>query len=121
MGLDLTLVPFDSYSGESMHFSHTVLICKRRSALFESILAIPKQHIVPKTFMSDASQDDAYEEPHYGTTPESPDREGLTYVFAQDLVALANHAGVKDSWKNQAIWAYLGCLPPDCKVALYWS
>jgi hypothetical protein len=120
MGLDLTLLPFD---GDIPHvelfFSHTLLSCGRRQALFEAILALETLP-VPANFTSFYSRDDAYEEPHYGVTTTDAYGCAVRMVTAEALGALQQHPGVQAYPKNQAIWAYLAALPPATKVALYW-
>lgn len=124
MGLDLTLLPLDSPVGmpTGMAFSHTVLGCCRRGDLFDDIMRSEKKRgvEVEKGFASYLSRNKDYEDAHYGETLETPYGEKLKHLSARDLVAFKNHADVRDNAKNRAIWAYLGELDPETRVALYW-
>lgn len=121
MGVDLTMLPFGNRS-EGNAFSHTLLDCNRSRELFDEIFAIEKEHgeYVPPEFVSYCSRDGKYEEPHYGSTLETPYGERLQYVEAQRLYALIQHPHVQDNYPNRAVWAYISCLPRETKIALYW-
>lgn len=114
MGLDLTLLPFD---GD--RFSQTALLCNRRRELFEEIIKLPAVK-VPKGFNSYLSREGEYEESHYGVTTETPYGEALTFVEVESLTGYRDHPAVIDNALNRAVWAYLGCLEPRTKVALFW-
>lgn len=121
MGLDLKLLPFQAES-EFVSFSHTILDCFRRRDLFEKIQGLPSEP-VPENFQSYLSRDheDGYEDTHYGKTTHTPYGERLTWVYATDLVRLADHPDVLDNHWNRAIWRFLMELPNGTKVALFWS
>jgi hypothetical protein len=116
MGLDLTLLPFDS---ETVAFSHTVLNCNRTYALFDALVKEPAMK-VPDGFTTYLSRDDKYEDTHYGITTETPYGEPLMFVELESLLKYKDHPSVVDVPKNRAVWAYLACLPPRTKVALFW-
>lgn len=118
MGLDLRLLPFDA-DVDVVTFSHTILSCERRRELFEELLKLPSVE-VPERFYSFTSREASCGESHYGVTRDTPYGEPLDYVRVKDLLAYSDHEGVTDNGKNRAIWAYLKCLPPENKVALYW-
>lgn len=117
MGVDLRLLPFD---GD--HFSQTMLDCERRRELWEPIGKIEKKvgRDVPENFNSFCGKDDGYDGTCYGRTLITPYGGKLKYVTAKDLTKLAKHEAVLDNEKNRAIWAYLACVSPGTKVALYW-
>lgn len=119
MGLDLTLLPIECDQDE-WGYSHTVLNCERRSSLFEALLEIPA-HPVPLKFHTYLSRDEKYEEPHYSDTQKTPYGDALQWVRVSDLMKFKNHEGVTDNTLNRAVWAYLGELKPEMKIALYWS
>lgn len=119
MGLDLKLLPFDA-DHATIAFSHTVLNCERRRALFECLLDNLNALPVPEEFRSYLSTDQDFEEHHYGVTTVTPYGEPLTWVEVEALLSYGDHVDVKGNYLNRAIWAYLGCLPPRTKVALYW-
>lgn len=113
MGVDLSLLPFDN-----ANFSHTVLDCERRRALFEEIADLPATP-VPQPFYTFRSRAD-HRDSHYGDTQETPYGEPLTAVQAQHLLPFAQHPGVCNDARNRAVWAYLACLPPETQIALFW-
>ena len=121
MGLDLTLIPVDSENG-TWGFGHSLIDCERRNELFEPLLELEKKkgRDVPEKFNTFRSRDDKYEESHYGPTVDTPYGDPLKCVYVKDLLPFAEHEGVRDNWKNRAVWAYLREMPPDEKIALYW-
>jgi hypothetical protein len=118
MGLDLSLLPFDC-DHEDFAFSHTMLDCDRDDELFDALQALPSLRVIPN-FTSFRCRDDDGDS-HYGPTTVTPYGEPLTYVKTKDLL---HHAALavrnKGYGKNKAIWAYLACLDPQTKVALFW-
>lgn len=118
MGLDLALLPFDC-DYEYFAFSHTVLDCGRDGELFEAIQMLPT-HPVMANFTSYLCRD-GDGETHYGLTVVTPYGEPLMYVEAHALLLhtpRGSRGGIPT--KNVAIWAYLACLDPQTKVALFW-
>jgi len=120
MGLDLTLLP---YWSETAHFSHCVLELGRRSGLFERIQEIEAKFgkEVSEGFDSYLSRDDTYEESHYGITIKDPYGGKVRYLNVRHLLRFKYNEGVKNHYKNKAVWAYLKELPRNLKVALFWS
>jgi len=114
MGVDLRLLPFD-VDHEGLCFSHTILSCDRDYDLWKSIESIP-EHPVPVSFTSFLGERKDGET-IYGYTKIDPYGKPIHYVLAGDL---SNIDYAIPSRKNKAIWAYIGVLPPDTKVALYW-
>ena len=119
MGLDLTLLPFNSNSPTS-DFSQTVLPCFSRKNLFGQIAKLSNQRDVPETFNSYLSGGSDGER-CFGLTLNTAYGEPLKCVKAGDLAALWVHHDVQDNSINKAVWAYLAELPEDTNVALYWN
>lgn len=121
MGLDLALLPFD-FEHEILSYSHSVLSCERRSALFRAIAThcLSDQKQVPSNFASYLGRGEN-EEHAYGKTLETPYGDPLFHVSVENLLRVSSHKDVLDNSKNRAIWAYLKELPPETRVALYWS
>lgn len=132
MGTDLILLPFDGDIDE-LAFSHTILPLERRIELFKEIdkLAQIKGVPVPKDFNSYLSREPIeiqsspvdIETTHYGRTMNDSYDATLLYVKVSELMSpsIIYHQGVKDNWKNRAVWGFLRELPPNTKIALYWS
>ena len=121
MGVDLRLLPFD-HDAPGLTYSHTVLDCERCGALYDAIGDIATQHgeNVPDGFSSYMSYDPACECSVYGPTPKDAYDSPLITLRAYQLLALRSHEGVIGDWRNLAVWAYLGALPPETRVALFW-
>lgn len=117
MGVDLRLLPFDA-DHKDLAFSHTLLSCERRSALWEAIAEHCAASDVPDCFSSFCNVTDEGET-MYGVTTTTPHGERLQWTTAEALLQPAVMAHVDDP-KNRAIWAYLAALPPATKVALFW-
>jgi hypothetical protein len=121
MGVDLRLLPFEADNAGGISFSHSILSLERRRELWDPIAKIEAAHghDVPDgfcSFLSRGKDGDTC----YGRTTTTPYGSRLKYVTAGDLKQLANHPAVTDNHINQAIWAYLACLPDSTKIALYW-
>lgn len=124
MGIDLTLLPIDCENDTgTWGYSHTVLSCERAGKLWGELYMLEKRdgQPVPESFTTYLSRDDKYEEPHYGQTTKDAYGEPVRALPAKALMRYANHLGVKDQARNRAVWSYLKALPPETKVALYWS
>jgi len=118
MGLDLTLLPFDS---EHPPFSHTMLSVDRSD--FQPIIDIEERigKRVPAHFTSFYSRDELLpQEPHYGRTLTTPYGDPLKYVLVRDIIGTFNDLRDEGGEKNQAIYRYLLELSSNTKVALYW-
>lgn len=109
MGLDLTLMPFFG-DGKSANFSHSLIPCDRNRDKFQAIMKLPAMD-VDDGFISYASRDDKYEEPHYGETIETPYGERLQWTQAKHLKPLITEG---------AVGAYVQALDDGHRVALYW-
>lgn len=115
MSLDLQLLPFDADHVDGFSFSHTILDCERDRALFEALLPLQGTP-VPAQFHSFVSREVGIN-CQYGTTTQTPYGEPLEYVTVAALLPFRARATLG---KNTAVWAYLACLPPATKVALFW-
>lgn len=116
MGVDLTLLPFD-HDGGDWGFSHTVLQLVPVRAVIDKIRELDSMR-VPERFMSYASRDSEYPDSHYGDTQQDAYGDPVRYVYAMDLVKLAD--GLPEEYVDTPEWAYLRKLPPRTKVALFW-
>ena len=119
MGIDLTLlrvVIIDEEAGYG--YAHTMIDLFRRRELFDEIRLLPTTP-APVDFNSYTAID-AEGEQRYGKTTVDPYGDPLQCVKAGDLYTLAEHEGAQDTQDNRAAWAYLGALPLDTLIALYW-
>jgi hypothetical protein len=114
MGVDLRLLPFDSDQGD-WAYSHTIINCGQDYDLFDKIKVLASMPVPPKfsSFCGRLANGDT----GYGNTQTTPYGEPLTFVLAEHLVNVEHDE--KDVL-TRAAWAYLKCLPPHTKVALYW-
>jgi hypothetical protein len=118
MSVDLTLLPFDGDSGESLSFSHTVLNVEGSYDLWDEIEKLPALQ-VPDGFNTHMAFGEDGEH-CYGKTTETPYGKPLLYTTVNQLLKLRDQAYSVGGTKNRAIWAYLSELPSKTKVALYW-
>jgi hypothetical protein len=119
MGLALRLLPFDCDESLSA-YAHTLLSCEDSPALFDALAGLSGT-AVPSHFTAFCAPPDAPQgREGYGVVTTTPIGEPLTYVLATTLQGFTEHPDVEDSTTNRAIWAYLGCLAPQTKVALFW-
>jgi len=116
MGRDLYLLPIKETG--SFWLSHSVLEVERRYVLFDEIGKIP-QFPIQIEFCSFVGGQTKQGNTCYGDAREDPYGDPVKWVHAKDLVALA-HMEESQSPFNRPIWAFLGQLPPEQKVALYW-
>jgi hypothetical protein len=116
MGVDLRLLPFDADQGD-FAYSHTILELGQNYDLHKQIKELNSMP-VPLGFTSFSGRVNGFSGTAYGKTTVTPYGEPMKFVLADDL------CGIKLSedapYIEQAIWAYLKCLPPHTKVALYW-
>ena len=120
MGVDLTLLPVAYESGDGRWgYAHDVLNCGRDHDLWDAIRTLPTTP-VPADFHTYLSRDDRYEDLHYGQTQDDPYGKPLRCVTAGELVAIGQQERTGLPC-NVAVWAYLAALPPETRVALYWS
>lgn len=121
MGVDLTLLPFERSVRDDWAIAHSVLGCERRRGLFEVVAEVEtaKSVAAPLLFSTYIARDKDGET-RYGNTQETPYGDKVRVVTVADLLPLADHEDVLDNPKNRAVWAYLGQLAPETRVALYW-
>lgn len=117
MSVDLRMLPFDADEGH-LSFSHTILDCWRRGELWDEITKLPALP-TPDSFTSFSGYT-SEGETGYAVTTTTPYGDHLTYTTVEKLLTLRDHEGVRDNYKNRAIWAYFAELPKQTKVALYW-
>ncbi len=116
MGIDLTLITFDTYDDECL--AGSILDLERSTQLWAAIRDLPSEEIsLPLSLFRRRDGDpDSYDIATldlYG--------KALRYVRASDLASLSFHEGVAQHPSNRAAWAYLACLPDDTMIALYWQ
>lgn len=116
MGVDLRLLPFDSDQGD-WAYSHTMFEVGRDYDLHDKIRGLP-QMPVPGDFTTFSGRRPDYDEVCYGQTQTTPYGEPVLYALASHLTAIKLPPDA--SARLKAAWAYLKCLPPQTKVALYW-
>ena len=119
MGVDLSLLPFE-HEEEQVAFTHSVLKCARSRNLAKEISRLDASS-VPSRFSTHISRNDDYPVTHHGNTQKDAYGQDLKYVFAEELTQFSDHEHVRDNARNRAVWAYLGEIPKDTKVALFWS
>ncbi len=120
MSVDLTLLPFDGDHGD-LSFSHTVLPVYANYDLHAQINKL-NQLEVPPTFTSyfgsnDKPSDYYYGERCYGKTIEDSYGQPVKYTTVKELLT------IKDKYwtcRSVPVFAYLKCLKPATKVALFW-
>lgn len=117
MGLDLKLLPVECDT-ELVRYSHTILSCPRRRALFDSIKELEKRNYGASLACYLAPDKDG--NVRYGETTEDSYGKPIQYVTAQELLKLSMHFDVCSNDINKAIWSYLSKLPPETKIILYW-
>jgi hypothetical protein len=108
MGLDLTILPHKHH-----HVSGTPLLAEslrldRDYALFDRVLAVPREAAPVVTTHSDDGWRDTWADA-YGAP--------LRLAYPRDLAAA--FTGDLSPW-NAAVGAFLAALPPDVPVYLYW-
>ena len=118
MGVDLRLLPLD-YEGDACSYSHTVLSCDRRRDLWAVINKF-KTKPVPEYFTSFLGREGDDGDYHYGQTHKNPYGSEIGTITVKQLRKCVDHEGVQESQKNRAIWAYLACLNPKTRIALFW-
>lgn len=114
MSLHLTLLPIGG-TNQLITSRDNFLNCERDNYLFEQIdqiIASP----VPADFKGFYSTEDC-DYVYDSITKDGFDTE-LTFVLVKELLELKPDP---NSQTNKATWAYLSQLPPEGKIALYWS
>lgn len=126
MGLDLTLLVFDSHEEGPPHFSHTMIYLDRHGALFDALRKVEEAHgaPVPEGFTSFRSREkNAYHphgDDHYGVTERTPYDEPLRFVRAGDLARAFAGVNLNTSTRNTAAARFVIALGPRHRIALYW-
>ena len=122
MGVDLTLMPLHSDDDTYGWVAFDMFELERRHELWPLIEALPR-HKTPSivsTFRSTIESGEHEGEDTYGPTPTDPYGNPLEWTTAADLLTLKGQPTITDNFKNRAVWAYLGELPPDWKIILFW-
>ena len=120
MGIDLTLLPMTADADGSAYGSTTLELDKQRE-LWPLIRSLHSEPVPPyfETLLSTEGPEewDACVE---GNTQVDNYGNPLMCVLVEQLLSLADHSGVRATYTNRAVWAYLAQLPADMRVALYW-
>lgn len=114
MSVDLTLLPFDG-EDSNLAFSHTILNVYANYDLHDQIKKLPKLD-VPASFTSFYSRQES-DYTQYGVTTEDCYGQPVKYTTVKELLT------IKDKYwtcRSVPVHAYLKCLEPDTKVALFW-
>ncbi len=139
MTLALTLLPITVHLGPGLA-SHEVLAVTLTEALAGAVLGVRSRPLAEtlNSYMGSAWGRQVHEvegpslvistEPAavvdqvrcYGLTTEDAFGQPLRWVFADALAELRLLEDVSTVAHNRAVWAYLGALPPDARVVLYW-
>ena len=115
MGVDLTLLPL---LAKDYWVSHDVIQTERRRELWDPIMQLPAKPIPYPLVCYLARSEEG--EPCYGKRSDDPYGGALSYTTAGDLYSLREHEGVRDNEKNRAVWAWLGEMPRNWPIVLYW-
>lgn len=120
MSRALSLIPVEYDHGGDGH-SFTVLRLPENYDLFDAIEAAGfRETDAPEKFNTYLGRGKDGEH-GFGQTSEDPYGEPLRCVRAGALASLRNDPQVQAEPLSRAVWAYLAELPPNTKVALYWS
>lgn len=115
MGVDLKLLPL--LHGD-FWTAHTILDVNRRRELWPEIAAQVRDQVPEPVNCYLAIGKDG--DPAYGPVAKDPYGSPLTWCTAGNLWSLKLHRGVQDNWQNKAIWEFLGQMPKDWKIVLFW-
>lgn len=122
MGIDLRLIPLHSpiKPGRDFYESTFVLAVERRTALWDAIRQIQREHgqAIPGEFFS--HYPDSRTGEGYGLTTEDSYGAPVRYVLAGHLKPLASRPEVSGDVINRAIWAFIWKLPDDWPIVMYW-
>lgn len=116
MGVDLTLMPL---LAKDYWCAHELIRVERDRSLWGPIDALP-QTDVPEPLHCYLAKHPHDGETSYGSIATTPYGDPIKYTTAGDLVGLKSEQGVRDNWKNRAVWAYLEQMPPEWQIALWW-
>jgi len=116
MGMDLRLLPVDSYTGPNGGNCHTILNCPRDYDMFEQIRAVgPLQLPAGHDFTAHTGKRNQDGEPTYGRLTTDAYGELYTWLRAGILGPIL--------WKHHAahpVSSYITALPPDTVIVLDW-
>ena len=119
MSSTVTFLPID-HEGPGLAYSHTILTCYESSALSEAVHEILELHgqLAPATFKSFCA-DGTQERGTYGITLHDAYGAPLCWVPVHCLWDMALYTDVATMPRTRAVWAYLGAMDHDGKVAIY--
>ncbi len=124
MAVSLTLLPAD-YSSKTCGISKDILSLDNDCILFDLIVDISKEKgidIMRGGIRSYIGEDESgnFEGPCYGNTEIDPYGKRIKSLLASELMEIFSEYKT-DSWKNSAIFAFIGELPSDLPIYLYWN
>ena len=114
MGVDVTFLPIE-HESEDLCYSHTLLPLWRRRELWPLLDDLLPKNLDRAISCYVGRDDDG--ELCYGELLEDCYGRPLTYLTVAQLLTV-DRSLVNDG--NKAIWAYLGELPPETKIVIYW-
>jgi hypothetical protein len=120
MSLDLTLIPIE-HDDPRFSYGHTML-CIDVGGFWHDALRGVTREPVPSNFNTFRSRSRGGES-KYGNTQDTPYGEPLKCVRVEALLrAMSKHYTEPNSGtdRDRAALAYLSCLPPFSRVALFW-
>lgn len=120
MGLNLKLLPIECDRPE-LRYSHTVLQAARAADIESELEHRGIRAIrLPSALSCFLAYGDNGEHA-YGDITEDAFGKPLTCVSVGELMQLAFEPFVTAVQQNRATWSYLGELPTEMRVALYWK
>lgn len=129
MGVDCTLLPAVICEEAGFGFAHTMLPLERRQSLWPKLRAIPPlpidvTEIRFSTYLATIESGEHEGECRYGRVTETPYGNRLEFARALDVLAAIERyhdefPGSRFS-TNEAVAAYLRCLPAETPVGLWW-
>ena len=118
MGVDLKWLILDSYfPARGWGYSHSMMELGRDYAYHQKLRELPDEAI-PNDFSSYVAVHPSDGDSCYGQTTQTPYGEDLRMVKVSDILSV-EHDFDGQYWAEAAL-AYIRCLPPDTRVALYW-
>jgi len=121
MGVDLTLLPVEPGS----QISTSVLQLERRHELFSAIqeldtVPLPTFEHGFSCYLSTRHEGTPQQGIGWGKVTQDDYGSSLTWITPAQLLRLNDHEGVIDNDLNKAVWAFLGVLPEDWRIVLFW-
>lgn len=123
MGVDLKLLVFTfPHYDPPNDVAYTVLSLERVRLLFKEIREMEKLKgkVVPVGFRS-YFKNAGCPKPKWGKTLVTNYGQPVSSLTVGELMSFARHPDVLICPSNRAAWAYLGRLPSEIRVALWWS